>query len=79
MSRLNGKVALITGASRGIGAALARGMADQGAQVVVADLNDEEGRALVKEIGPAATYVHLDVSRPEVWESVVGGAIQAFG
>ena len=79
MSRLNGKVALITGASRGIGAALARAMAEEGAKVVVADLQDEEGRALAGEIGPAATYVHLDVTRPEEWDSAVGGAIQAFG
>ena len=79
MSRLNGKVALITGASRGIGAALARAMIEEGAKVVVADLNDEEGGALVREIGPAAAYVHLDVTRPEDWERAVKAAVEAFG
>jgi 3alpha(or 20beta)-hydroxysteroid dehydrogenase len=54
-------------------------MADEGAKVVVADVQDEEGRALTEEIGPAATYVHLDVTRPEEWKSAVGAAIRAFG
>jgi len=74
--RLEGKVALITGAARGQGAAHARRFAAEGARVVVADVLDSEGEAVVKELGGAARYAHLDVTSEQEWESVLGGVEQ---
>ena len=63
MGRLEGKRALVTGASRGTGAATARLFVEEGARVVLADVLDEAGVALARELGGAARYVHLDVAR----------------
>jgi 3alpha(or 20beta)-hydroxysteroid dehydrogenase len=79
MSRLERKVALVSGSARGTGAALVRAMAAEGAKVVVADVARDEGRKLADEIGPAATYVHLDVTKPADWSNAVDAAVQAFG
>jgi 3alpha(or 20beta)-hydroxysteroid dehydrogenase len=79
MSRLDRKVALVSGSARGTGAALVRAMAAEGAKVVVADVAEDEGRELADEIGPAATYVHLDVTKPADWSNAVDAAVQAFG
>ena len=68
--RLAGKVALITGAARGQGAAAARLFAAEGARVVLADVLEEPGRALAREIGAAARFTALDVAKPEDWERV---------
>lgn len=77
--RLDGKVALVSGAARGMGAAHARAMVDQGAKVVLGDILDEEGRAVAKGLGEDAAYVHLDVTVPEDWEAAVETAVQRFG
>lgn len=69
MSRLAGKVALITGAARGQGAAAARRFVAEGARVVLADVVDDEGKALADELG--AEYLHLDVSEEDDWAAVV--------
>jgi 3alpha(or 20beta)-hydroxysteroid dehydrogenase len=69
VNRLEGKVALITGAARGQGAAAARRFVAEGARVVLADILDEEGKALADELG--ADYRHLDVSEEDEWASVV--------
>jgi 3alpha(or 20beta)-hydroxysteroid dehydrogenase len=69
MGKLDGRVALITGGSRGIGAAHARLMAAEGATVVIADVLDDEGSALASEIG--GTYHRLDVTDESAWASVV--------
>lgn len=66
--RLKGKRALITGASRGIGEAIARVFAQEGAEVILTDVDDSLGEALAKELG--ATYHHLDVSQEADWERV---------
>jgi 3alpha(or 20beta)-hydroxysteroid dehydrogenase len=63
MGRLEGKVAIVTGAARGTGEATARRFAAEGASVVLSDVRDELGRAVAKQIGDAAVYLHLDVTR----------------
>ncbi len=78
MARLEGKVAIITGAARGQGEAEARLFAREGAKVVLGDVLDEEGTAVAKDIGPAATYVHLDVSDEAQWAEAIDAAA-AFG
>ena len=82
MGRLEGKVALITGASRGIGAAAARLFASEGANVVIADILDAEGRKVeadIKEMGFGAKYVHLDVRNEDEWNDAIGETINTFG
>jgi NAD(P)-dependent dehydrogenase (short-subunit alcohol dehydrogenase family) len=79
MNRLDGKVALITGAARGIGAETARLMVEAGAKIVVGDVLDERGRELARALGDAAFYAHLDVISEEDWNAAVAGAIDRFG
>lgn len=79
MGRVTGKVALISGGSRGIGAASARALAAEGARVVIGDILDGEGKALAAEIGDAARYVHLDVTREDDWDAAVQTAVTEFG
>jgi len=64
---LNEKVAVITGASRGIGEACARRFVAEGATVVIADVLDDEGCRLADELGAAASFHHLDVTSEEGW------------
>jgi 3alpha(or 20beta)-hydroxysteroid dehydrogenase len=78
MARLDDKVAIITGAARGQGEAEARLFAREGAKVVLGDILDEEGTAVAKDIGSAATYVHLDVSDEAQWAGAIEAAA-AFG
>src|SRR5262249_40595626 len=73
MNRFDGKVVVISGASRGQGAAEARAFAAEGATVVLGDVLDDEGRAVADEIGPAASFAHLDVTSEESWEQAVAG------
>ena len=75
--RLEGKVALITGAARGQGAAAARRFVAEGARVMLTDVLDDQGKELAAELG--AEYCHLDVSSEEEWASVVGQTTDAFG
>lgn len=77
--RLAGKVALITGGARGQGAADARLFVAEGACVVVADVLDAEGTELVGQLGDRATYVHLDVRRPDDWASALDATTREFG
>ena len=72
MNRLDGKVAFISGAARGIGAATARLMVEAGAKVAIGDVLDERGRETARAIaGEAAFYQHLDVTREEEWTAAI--------
>ncbi len=71
--RLNGKTALITGGSSGLGAAMARRFVAEGANVVIADIDDPNGEALAAELAPKARYVHLDVTQEADWARAVEG------
>ncbi len=79
MGRVDGKVALISGGARGMGASHARMLVAEGARVVIGDILDEEGKALADEIGDAARYVHLDVTQPDQWDAAVATATGEFG
>ncbi|HEX5945169.1 MAG TPA: glucose 1-dehydrogenase [Acidimicrobiales bacterium] len=79
MGRLDGKVAIITGAARGQGAAEARLFVAEGAKVVLADVLDEEGEAVAAELGDAATYAHLDVTDEDQWTATVALAEERYG
>src|ERR1700736_6235544 len=79
MGRVDGKVALISGGARGLGASPPRLLVAEGAKVVIGDILDEEGKALADEIGDAARYVHLDVTQPDDWAAAVSTAVNHFG
>ncbi|MEZ5266555.1 MAG: SDR family NAD(P)-dependent oxidoreductase [Acidimicrobiales bacterium] len=78
-TRLEGKVALISGGARGMGASHARAMVAQGAKLVLADVLDAEGEALAAELGDAAAYVHLDVTDRDQWAAAVQATVDRFG
>jgi 3alpha(or 20beta)-hydroxysteroid dehydrogenase len=77
--RLDGAVALVSGAARGVGEATARRLAEKGARVVLADVRDELGAALAAELGAATRYEHLDVTEAEDWQRVVDGIAATEG
>lgn len=79
MGRLDDKVALITGAARGQGAAEARLFAAEGARVYLSDVLDDEGAATAADIGAAASYHHLDVTDEDAWINLVEEIIEAEG
>jgi 3alpha(or 20beta)-hydroxysteroid dehydrogenase len=77
--RLDGKVALVTGASQGIGEAIARLFAAEGARVVLGDLLDAQGEKLAAELGAGARYLHLDVTQPVQWAGAVERTLAGCG
>jgi 3alpha(or 20beta)-hydroxysteroid dehydrogenase len=80
MSDLTGKVALISGASRGQGEAEARLFAERGAKVIVADILDEDAEKVAADIGAdRAVAVHLDVSDPQQWADALAVGVDTFG
>jgi 3alpha(or 20beta)-hydroxysteroid dehydrogenase len=79
MGALDGKVAIITGAARGQGAAAARLFVTEGARVIIADVLDEVGKELADSLGDTAIYRHLDVSSEDDWKSVVDEAVETLG
>jgi NAD(P)-dependent dehydrogenase (short-subunit alcohol dehydrogenase family) len=77
--RLAGKVAIISGAASGMGAATARIFAREGAKVVIADVLEHEGRQVADGIGAAAHFERLDVTDEDNWAAVVAATTQRFG
>ena len=77
--RLSGKTAIVSGGSNGIGAGCVRRLAGEGANVVIADIDDAGGQALATELGIAALYVQTDVSRRNSVEALFESAVRAFG
>lgn len=76
---LDGRVCLVTGGSRGIGAAYARALHAAGARVIVADILDDAGAALAADLGDRAAFVHLDVTDEDQWATAVAASVDAFG
>jgi len=79
MGRLQGKVAIITGGARGMGAATVRLFVAEGAKVLIADVLEAEGAALAKELGANALFLRHDVTDEASWQAVVAKAKSAFG
>lgn len=79
MGRLTGKIALITGAARGMGESHARGFIKEGAKVILTDLSEAAGRALAAELGANAIFIRHDVTDATSWAEVVEQAEAAFG
>lgn len=82
MSKLDGKVALISGGARGQGAAEATIFAREGAKVVFGDVRDNDGKqveAAIRASGGEATYVHLDVTNEDDWRHAVNEAVSRYG
>ncbi|MGE3619868.1 MAG: SDR family oxidoreductase [Acidimicrobiia bacterium] len=79
VGQVDGKVALVSGGARGLGAAYVRILAAEGARVVFGDVLDDEGAALAGELGDDVRFVHLDVTDPEQWSAAVEVAEEAFG
>lgn len=81
-SRLDGKVALITGGARGMGASEAQLFLDEGAKVIITDILDDAGKETAKRLSPDGSrciYLHHDVTKESDWETVLKDALAAFG
>jgi len=79
MARLEGKVAVITGAASGIGRASAQLFVDEGAKVVIADVMEDRGSSLADELGDSAVFLRVDVSQEEDVKAAIDLAVERFG
>jgi len=79
MNRLDAKMALISGAARGIGAETARLMIEAGAKLAIGDVLDERGRETARVLGEAALYVRLDVTSETDWQAAIDAVVTRWG
>src|SRR5262245_14582108 len=79
VDRLSGKVALVTGAAQGMGAMHAEVFVEEGASVVIGDVQDDAAKALADRLGERAAAVHLDVADEGSWTDAVAFAERTFG
>jgi len=79
MKRFDNRTVIVTGGARGMGASFARGFVAEGANVVIADVLEQEGRALADELGDHAIFSRLDVTSDRDWAATVAAAEDAFG
>ncbi|MEZ5481573.1 MAG: glucose 1-dehydrogenase [Porticoccaceae bacterium] len=79
MGRLSGKVAIVTGASQGMGAAHVKMMVEEGAKVIMTDINDKDGQALADELGENALFIKHNVASAQDWAKVVEQGEAKFG
>jgi 3(or 17)beta-hydroxysteroid dehydrogenase len=77
--RVQGKVALITGAAQGIGKACAQALAKEGAFVFISDIQDQLGKSVAEEIGSQACYIHQDVQNEKSWETTIQAILKEKG
>jgi 3alpha(or 20beta)-hydroxysteroid dehydrogenase len=76
---LNGRKALVTGGAQGLGEGMARALAAAGAQVMVADLQDDLGPKVAESLGAGHGFVHLDITDDATWESAVAQTVELLG
>ena len=74
MSRLPGKIAIVTGGASGIGEGTVRLFVAEGAKVVIGDVLESQGQRLAAELGDAATYVRQDVTQEQDWENAIAAS-----
>lgn len=79
MARVEGKVAIVTGSARGTGESTARLLVEEGAKVVIADVLEDEGRAVAADLHEHAFFQRLDVTSEDSWEACVSETVQRFG
>jgi 3alpha(or 20beta)-hydroxysteroid dehydrogenase len=79
MTDLDGRVAIVTGAARGTGAAIARRMIERGATVVLGDVREEDGEKVAEGLGERARFVAHDVTKSDEWQRIVAAALEATG
>ena len=79
MGSLANRVALVTGAARGVGETIAATLVREGAQVVLTDVRAEQGRKAAEQLGPRARFAELDVTQESAWQRVVDETIRAHG
>src|SRR5882672_3097820 len=79
MKRFDKRTVIVTGGARGMGASHARGFVAEGANVVIADVLEQEGQTLADELGDQAIFSRLDVTNEKDWAATVAAAEDAFG
>ncbi len=79
MSRVEGKIAIVTGASRETGEVTARLLVEEGAEVIIADVLEEEGNAVASDLGEHGHFVKLDVTNEESWVGCISATVERFG